>query len=102
MGRAAVLPARPRREIAQHTLASTLAPRGLDRRHLAPGPGFAQLELLDLARSGQREGVDHEPVLWRLVRGERGAHVGNQFVLVDGFAGCGADEGRDLFAPALM
>src|SRR5262249_14854611 len=27
----------------------------LNRRHLALGPGFAQLELLDLARSGQRE-----------------------------------------------
>src|SRR3954452_5508309 len=77
-------------------------PDFLDRRHLALGPGFAQLEFLDLARSRQRKGVHDEPVFWRLVRGERAAHVGDQFFLVDGGAGRRADEGRDLFAPSLM
>ena len=74
----------------------------LDRRHLALGPGFAQLELLDLARSRQRESIHDEPMLRRLVRGERGTHVVDQFFLFDCSTRRRADEGRDLFAPSLM
>src|SRR6266566_2802462 len=67
--------------------------------HLTLGPEFAQLELLNLARSSQRKSLDQEPVPRSLVRGERGAQVGCQFLLVDDGARGGTDEGGDLFAP---
>src|SRR6266446_6826481 len=67
--------------------------------HLTLRPEFAQLEFLNLARPCQRKSLDQEPVLRGLVRGERGAHVGRQFLLVDDGAGRGTNEGGDLFAP---
>src|SRR4051794_16496431 len=82
--------------------ATESVPDFLDRRHLALGPGFAQLEFLDLARSRQRERVYDEPVFRRLVRGERGAHVVDQFFLIDDRARRRADEGSYLFTPPLV
>src|ERR1700733_12722998 len=60
-----------------------LTERASQRLHLALGPEFAQLELLNLAGSGQRKSFDGEPVPRRLVMGKRGAHVFRQFILVD-------------------
>src|SRR5258707_4993781 len=76
--------------------AARCASQGL---HLALCPEFAQLEFMNLARPCQRKSLDREPVPRGLVRGERGAHVGGQFFLVDDGPRRGTNEGGDLFAP---
>ena len=63
-------------------------------------PELAQLELLDLARSGQRKRLRRKNQCFGVLYvGERGAHVAGQFFLVDDSARRRTDERGDFFAP---
>src|SRR5262245_9870058 len=66
---------------------------------LAVLPLLAQLELLDLARTGQRHRLDGKPVARRLVRGEMPAHVVEQLLAADPVARRRANERRDHLSP---
>src|SRR5467141_3133500 len=70
--------------------------------HLAVGPLLAQFELLNLAGSRQRHGVEDEPMARGLVRCEMLAHVIVQLVLVDDHARRRPNERRYDFAPFLI
>src|SRR5438270_232509 len=80
----------------RRTAARAGQPGGLDFSQFAFHPLLTQLELLDLAGSGQRKRVDHEPAAWRLVGREMLAHVDEQLFLVDLLTRRGADERCDL------
>src|SRR5882724_53953 len=89
-----------RRESIGLRLAATSAASNLF--HLAFGPLLAQFELLDLAGSRQRHGVNDEPIARGLVRCEMLAHVIVQLVLVDDHARRRPNKRRYDFAPSLI
>src|SRR6267378_6351039 len=70
--------------------------------HLAVGPLLAQFELLNLAGSRQRHGVEDEPMARGFVRGEVLAHVIMQFIPVDDHTRRRPNKRRYDFTPFLV
>src|SRR6266700_3524418 len=79
-----------------------VSPAASNLLHLAFGPLLAQFELLDLAGSRQRHGLNDEPVARGLVRCEMLAHVIVQLVLVEDHARRRPNKRRYDFAPSLI